>query len=331
MDVLRTPEARFAGLPDYDFEPHYLEVTAGDGTPLRIHYLDEGPCDGEIILCLHGQPSWSYLYRKMIPLLTKAGYRVIAPDLVGFGKSDKPAERGDYTYSAHVDWMAQWLDALDLTGITLVCQDWGGLIGLRLVVRSPERFARLVVANTGLPDSTTMPAQMSDMLGAMYPQIPVPSAAEVGDAFRAGAPGAFLFWVKYSAENPDFSIRDVFGLLSGIEDDAVLDAYEAPYPDGTYLAGARQFPSLVPLLPQHKAEREKNDAAWEVLSRFERPVLTAFTDDDPVTRGGEKRFQETIPGAHGVAHVTIGGGGHFLQETQPEAFSRAIIEFMKNN
>jgi haloalkane dehalogenase len=329
MDVLRTPDTRFENLTGYNFAPHYCEVKADDGTPLRIHYLDEGPRDGEVILCLHGQPSWSYLYRKMIPLLTGVGYRVLAPDLIGFGKSDKPAAVEDYSYSAHVDWMAQWLQAVNLTDITLVCQDWGGLIGLRMVALFPERFARLVVANTGLPDATTMPEEMSAMLGAMYPQLPIPSATDVGDAFKAGAPGAFLFWVKYSAENPDFSIHDVFGLLSGIEDDAVLNGYEAPYPDASYLAGARKFPSLVPLLPEHKAEREKNDAAWKVLEGFEKPVLTAFTDDDPVTRGGEKRFQDTIPGAKGVAHVTIHAGGHFLQETQPEAFSKAIIDFMK--
>ncbi len=330
MEVLRTPEAQFGNLPGYAFAPHYCDVKAEDGTTLRMHYLDEGAPDSEVILCLHGQPSWSFLYRKMIPILTGAGYRVLAPDLVGFGKSDKPASPDDYSYSAHVDWLTQWLEALDLKDITLVCQDWGGLIGLRLVGLYPERFARLVVANTGLPDSTTMPDQMSDMMGMMYPQIPVPSAADVGDAFRAGAPGAFLFWVKYSAENPDFSVRDVFGLLSGIDDDAVLNGYEAPFPDGSYLAGARKFPSLVPLLPHHKAEREKNDAAWKVLAQFDRPVLTAFSDDDPVTRGGDKRFQETIPGAKGVAHVTIKGGGHFLQELQPEAFSRAIIDFMKS-
>lgn len=329
MEILRTPDSQFENLPDYRFAPHYCEVTAQDGTPLRVHYVDEGPRDGEIILCLHGQPSWSYLYRKMIPILTKADYRVIAPDLIGFGRSDKPADTCDYTYPAHVDWMAQWLLALDLKDITLVCQDWGGLIGLRLVGLYPERFARLVVANTGLPDSIMMSDDMSNMMGAIYPQLPVPSAEDVGQAFQSGAPGAFLYWIKYSAENPDFSVRDVFGLLSRIEDKDVLDGYDAPFPDGRYLAGARKFPSLVPLLPQHKAEREKNDAAWKVLEQFERPVLTAFSDDDPVTKGGEVRFQTTVPGAKGVAHVTIHGGGHFLQELQPEAFSKAIIEFMQ--
>lgn len=329
MEFLRTPDSQFENLSGYSFAPRYSEVTAGDGTQLRLHYLDEGPRDGELILCLHGQPSWCYLYRKMIPLLTGAGYRVIAPDLIGFGRSDKPANADDYTYSAHVDWIGQWLHALDLRNITLVCQDWGGLIGLRLVGLYPERFARLVVANTGLPDSTMMPDEMSAMMGSIYPQLPVPSAADVGEAFASGAPGAFLYWIKYSAENPDFSVRDVFGLLSRIEDEDVLDGYDAPFPDKSYLAGARKFPSLVPILPQHKAEREKNDAAWKVLSQFERPVLTAFSDDDPVTRGGEVRFQNTVPGAKSIAHVTIHGGGHFLQELQPAAFSKAIIDFMQ--
>ncbi len=329
MKVLRTPDARFENLPDYPFAPHYLDVKAQDGTPLRMHYLDEGPKDGEVILCLHGQPSWSYLYRKMIPLLTAVGYRVLAPDLIGFGKSDKPAAIEDYSYSGHVDWLEQWLLALDHTGLTLVCQDWGGLLGLRLAALHPDRFARLVVANTGLPDSTAIKPEITQMLGMLYPQVPVPSAQVVGDAFRSGAPGAFLFWVKYAAEAPDFSVRDVFGLLSDISDAAILDGYEAPFPDETYLAGARRFPSLVPLLPQGADERAKNDDAWAVLEKFEKPVLTAFADDDPVTKGGEAAFQKRIPGAKGQAHTTISGGGHFLQEHKPEALSEAIITFMR--
>lgn len=331
MKVMRTPDARFENLPDYPFAPHYHNVTAPDGTPLRMHYLDEGPRDGEILLCLHGQPSWSYLYRKMIPLLTAAGYRVLAPDLIGFGKSDKPGSIEDYSYSGHAAWLEEWMLALDLTGLTLVCQDWGGLLGLRLAGMHPDRFKRLVVANTGLPDSRQLAPQMSEMLGMLYPQVPVPSASDVGDAFRSGAPGAFLFWVKYAAEAPDFAVRDVFGLLSDISDDAVLNGYAAPFPDETYLAGARRFPSLVPLLPNGAEERAKNDAAWAVLEKFEKPVLTAFADDDPVTKGGEAAFQTRIPGAKGQNHVTISGGGHFLQEHRPEAFSQAIITFMRAN
>ncbi len=329
MQVLRTPDARFFGLAGYDFRPHYAELKAADGTALRMHFVDEGPHDGEVILCLHGQPSWSYLYRKMIPLLTAAGHRVLAPDLIGFGRSDKPASLDDYSYAGHVDWLHQWLTGLDLERVTLVCQDWGGLIGLRVVALQPGRFARLVIANTGLPDSRAISEEAAAALGRLYPQIPVPDANMVVEQFRIGAPGAFLYWVKYASESPTFSVRDVFGILSQIDDPAVLDGYAAPFPDERYIAGARRFPSLVPLLPQHRAEREANDRAWTVLEGFERPVLTAFTDDDPVTRGGEKQFQTRIPGARGRQHVTIEGGGHFLQEQQPRAFSEAILRFLR--
>ena len=329
MNVLRTPESCFEQLAGYDFAPHYCEVSGPDGALLRLHYLDEGPRDGEILLCMHGQPSWSYLYRKMIPLLIAAGYRVLAPDLIGFGRSDKPAARDDYTYSGHVDWIEQWFDSLDVSGVTLVCQDWGGLIGLRLAADRIDWFRRLVIANTGLPDSTMVSDEMSNMLGTLYPAIPVPDAAMVGEQFASGSPAAFLYWVKYAGESPDFSVRDVFGILSGITDGDVLNGYMAPFPDDSYIAGARQFPSLVPLLPQHRAEREANDAAWAVLEQFHGPVLTAFTDDDPVTRGGETRFQERIPGAKGRDHATISGGGHFLQENKPREFSETIIAFMK--
>jgi len=329
MHVLRTPDSRFENLSGYDFAPHYAEVTAEDGTALRLHYLDEGPRDGEIILCMHGQPSWSYLYRKMIPILVGAGYRVIAPDLIGFGKSDKPAHIDDYTYQAHVDWINQWFRALDISGVTLMCQDWGGLIGLRVLADNVDRFARLVVANTGLPSSKMVTEELSAMLGNVYPTVPVPSADDVREQFASGSPVAFLYWVKYAAESPEFSVGEVFNILSGIEEQAVLDGYTAPHPDETYSAGARKFPSLVPLLPHHQPDREANDRAWEVLEKFEKPVLTAFSDGDPVTKGGETAFQERIPGATGVEHVTITGGGHFLQEDCPEQLSEAIIGFMR--
>lgn len=325
MDVLRTPDDRFVGLTGYDFEPHYTEVTASDGTGLRMHHIDEGPADGEVVLCLHGQPSWSFLYRKMVPYLTEAGLRVIAPDLVGFGRSDKPARTEDYTYAGHVDWLSQWLLAQDLTGITLFCQDWGGLIGLRVVAEHPDRFRRLVIANTGLPDSRMVQKETSAFFASVWPKLPVPDAKMVIQKFAEGANDAFLYWIKYAAESPTFSVRDVFGMLSKVRDDAVLDGYAAPFVDATYIAGARRFPSLVPLMPWHEEDRAANDRAWAVLERFERPVLTAFSDRDPVTRGGEKVFQQRIPGAQGRAHVTIEGGGHFLQEDKPAEVSAAII------
>jgi len=330
MKVFRTEPSDRPVLPDYPFTSHDFEISADDGTPLTVHYLDEGPRDGEAILCMHGQPSWSYLYRKMIPLLTNAGYRVIAPDLIGFGYSDKPAAVEDYTYSRHVEWMSEWLTGLDLKGLTLVCQDWGGLIGLRLVGRHPERFARLVIANTGLPDSSAVTDEVAQMLGDLYAQIPVPTAEMVIEQFMTGGPGAFLYWVKYATESPSFCVRDVFAVLSGYTDETVLKGYTAPFPTPDHEAGARAFPGLVPLLPKHKDERAKNDAAWKVLEAFDRPVLTAFTDDDPVTKGGEKAFQERIPGAKGRNHPTISGGGHFLQETRPEALCEAIVTFMRD-
>ena len=329
MEVLRTPDAHFRNLPEYPFAPHYSEVKASDGTTLRMHHIEDGPSHGETVLCLHGQPSWSFLYRKMVPHLTQAGLRVVAPDLVGFGRSDKPANVDDYTYAQHVDWLDQWFVGRDLKDVTLFCQDWGGLLGLRVVARHPERFRRLVISNTGLPDSNRVPAQMSEYLGQAWSQIPVPDARTVSKRFASGAPDAFLYWVKYAAEAPDFSVRSVFGALSGIKDDRILNGYDAPFPDATYLAGARKFPSLVPLLPHHQPDREANDKAWAVLETFDRPVLTAFSDRDPVTRGGEVEFQKRIAGAKGRTHVTVQGAGHFLQEEKPVEIAGAIIEFIE--
>jgi len=325
MQVLRTPDARFEGLSDYAYAPNYAEVMAADGTALRLHYLDEGPRDGEVILCMHGQPSWSYLYRHMIPLLTSAGYRVIAPDLIGFGKSDKPGHVDDYSYAGHVDWMSQWLTGLGLSDITLMCQDWGGLIGLHLVGGHPDLFKRLVIANTGLPSTAMVTDDLSEMLEGMYQSIPVPTMKEVGEQLTSGAPGAFLYWVKYCAEAPDFSVRDVFGGMAA-RSVAELDAYEAPFPDDSYVAGARKFPSLVPMRPAGKPDRVRGDAIWKVLEERNYPVLTAFSDNDPVTKGGEEAFIKRLGN---VKNVTITGAGHFLQDEKPEALSREIITFMK--
>ena len=333
MKVLRTPDERFASLPGYDFAANYQMVPDGDGGELRIHYLDEGPKDGEIVLCMHGQPSWSYLYRKMLPILTDAGYRVIAPDLVGFGKSDKPAERRDYTYQRHVDWMCAWLLARDLKNITFVGQDWGGLIGLRMLTAHPDRYARAVVANTGLPDAKDIPDEMAGPMRDVYDSIPVIEAHELGEKFAAkdGPPG-FFYWRKYTSEHPNFKVRDVMASLSLPEDgaEAILDAYAAPFPDDSYQAGARQFPSLVPIFPDDPSVPANRDA-WKVLQSFEKPFLTAFSDRDPVTAGGEKRFQEDVPGAKGQKHVTIKGAGHFLQEESPEDLANAVIGFIKDN
>jgi len=293
MEILRTPDDRFHDLPGYDFTPRYVDV---DG--LRVHHLDEGPRDAAPVLLLHGEPSWSYLYRKMVPPLVAAGHRVIAPDLVGFGRSDKPARREDYTYQRHVDWLAGVLAALDLSRITLFCQDWGGLLGLRLVAEHEARFARVVASNTYLPTGQE----------------------RVGEAFLA--------WQKFSQEAPVFPVGRIVssGCAKPIADE-VMRAYDAPFPDESYKAGARQFPLLVPTRPDDPASAA-NRAAWEALRRWEKPFLTAFGDADPITRGADRKLQELIPGTRGQAHVTVKGGGHFVQEDCGEELARILLAFI---
>jgi haloalkane dehalogenase len=299
MDVLRTPDERFDGLPGYPFAPHYVDVPRGDGNgTLRMHYVDEGPADAaETVLLMHGEPSWSYLYRTMIPVITEAGHRAVAPDLVGFGRSDKPAARGDYTYQRHVDWVRALLEAIDLRKITLVCQDWGGLLGLRLAAEEQQRFARVVAANTFLPTGEK-------------------------------ANESFLRWRKFSQEVPDFSAGAVvsFGTVTDLSDDVVA-AYDAPFPDDSFKEGARQFPMLVPITADDPAT-EPNLAAWKLLEQWEKPFLTAFSDQDPIMSGGERVFQKRVPGAAGQAHTTITGGGHFLQEDRGPDLARTVVDFI---
>ena len=332
MEILRTPEERFQGLAEYPFEPHYVEIDSGAGPTLRIHYVDEGPRDGEIVLCMHGQPTWSYLYRHMIPHFTAAGYRVIAPDLVGFGRSDKPASTRDYTYAGHVGWMSQWLEALDLVDLTLVCQDWGGLIGLRLVAAYPERFARVVVANTGLPDAQGLPPEMAAPMRALLASIEVPTAQELGHRFREPGPApGFFYWIRFAAEQPDFRVSQLMQVTAMQPlTEQQQAAYDAPFPGDRYMAGARRFPSLVPIFPDDP-ELPAQRAAWAVLRQFDKPFLTAFGDSDPVTAGQHQRFQQDVPGARGQNHVTIEQAGHFLQEDQPAAFAQVVIDFMRAN
>lgn len=332
MDVLRTPDERFEGLAGFGFAAHYTEIASGDGQTLRVHHIDEGPRDGEVLLCMHGQPTWSYLYRKMIPPLTAAGYRVVAPDLVGFGRSDKPAAQDDFTYARHVQWMTTWLQAQDLDQVTLVCQDWGGLVGLRLVAACPERFARVVVANTGLPDAEGLTPDMAAPMRELLASVPVVTVEELGSRFldKSGAPG-FFYWIKFAAEQPDFKVGTLVQFSAGgALSETEMAAYDAPFPDERYMAGARRFPSLVPIFPDDP-EIPAQRAAWEVLRKFDKPFLTAFSDADPVTAGGHERFQREVPGAQGQQHVTIQGAGHFLQEDQPEAFAAAIIAFARAN
>ncbi|KPF79733.1 haloalkane dehalogenase [alpha proteobacterium AAP81b] len=297
MQILRTPDERFVGLVGYDFAPHYSEVAdRATGQGLRIHRIDEGPAGAAPVLLMHGEPSWSYLYRKFVAPLTAAGHRVVAPDLIGFGKSDKLAARGDYTFERHVEWMSDWLTGLDLNGITLFCQDWGGLIGLRLVAAFPDRFARLVIANTGLPIGT-------------------------------GSSPGFDQWLTLSQTIPQFPVGGIVNMGTSRElTPAEIAAYDAPFPDESYKEGARQFPTLVPVTPGHASVAE-NIAAWKVLEAFDKPVLTCFSDNDPVTKGGEAAIKARIPGAAGQAH-TIVAGGHFLQEDCPELLCGLINDFI---
>lgn len=299
METLRTPEDRFEKLPDFPWKPAYTEVDDGDDGTLRIAHVEAGPANGAVILCLHGEPSWSFLYRKMLRVFEDAGLRALAPDLVGFGRSDKPSERSDYTYQRHVDWMRAWIEGLDLTGITLVCQDWGGLIGLRLAAEDPGRFDRIVAANTFLPTGDT------------------------------GAGPAFEAWRKFSQEVPEFPVG---GIVNGATTTdlapEVVAAYDAPFPDESYKSGARQFPMLVPTSPDDPAS-VPNRKAWEVLSHWDKPFLTAFSDSDPITRGGDIALQAAIPGAAGMPHTTITDAGHFLQEDKGPELARVVVDFVR--
>ncbi len=299
MKTLRTPDTCFEGLPGFDFEPHYAEVADGEGGSLRVHYLREGDPGAPVVLLLHGEPSWSYLYRTMIPVLTAAGLQIVAPDLVGFGRSDKPSERADYTYARHVAWMRELLfDHLGLDDVTLVGQDWGGLIGLRLVGEHPERFARVVAANTFLPTGDSPPGE------------------------------AFFNWQRFSQEVEMFPTGFIVnsGCLTDLPAE-VRAAYDAPFPEESYKAGARAFPLLVPSSPDDPAH-DDNVAAWVGLAAFPRPFLTAFGDSDPITSGSDRVLQERIAGAKGQPHTTIVGASHFLQEDKGEDLARVVAAFV---
>lgn len=302
MEILRTPDERFANLPGFPFAPHYVEVPDGEGGTLRIHYVDEGPRDGRVVLLMHGNPSWSYLYRKMIPLLVAAGHRCIAPDLVGLGRSDKPARQEDYTVARHVEWMrAALFDALDLREVNLVCQDWGGIIGLRLVADHPGRFRTVVAANTGMPTGQ----------------------APVSEDLRK--------WPEFARSMKEFPVGRMVSMgCTGGLDDAEIAAYDAPFPDESYKAAAKSFPGLIPITPDNPAVPDQL-RAWTSLERFDRPVLCAFSDMDPFNRGGNRAIEKRVPGAQGQPHVTIAGGGHFLQEDRGPELARVVIDFLAAN
>ncbi len=301
MEALRTPEERFADLPDYPFEPNFAEIRDGEGGTLRVHYLDEGPADAAPVLLVHGEPSWSYLYRHMVPILVNAGHRVVVPDLVGFGRSDKPTRQTDYSYARHVAWLSELVfDHLDLRDATFFGQDWGGLLGLRLVADEPDRFARVVIGNSGLPTG------------------------------HGPASEAFLRWQRFSQTTPVFPVGDLVASACTTElSSAVVAAYDAPFPDDTFKAGARIFPSFVPTNPDNP-EAAPNQAAWRVLEAFQKPFLCAFSDSDPVTAGGDAPFLAKVPGARGRQHPTIVGAGHFLQEDAGPELAAVIRDFISD-
>ena len=298
MDYLRTDDRYFEDLPTYDFAPNYVAVDDTEGAQLRMHYVDVGSRGQQVVLCLHGEPTWCFLYRKMIKVFVEAGFRVVAPDLIGFGRSDKPTRRTDYTYQRHVDWVRSLVLQLGLNNLTLFCQDWGGLIGLRIVAEHEDRFSRVVTANTGLPTGRTAPSE------------------------------EFLSWRKLSQEMPILPIGSLVdqACVARLSDD-VIAAYDAPFPEESYKAGARQFPMLVPASPDDPAS-EPNRRAWQALGAFERPWLTVFSDKDPITRKGEEIFQKRIKGALGQPHVIIKDAGHFLQEDKGPEVAKIVVDFM---
>lgn len=298
IEFLRTPDEQFQNLEGYSFSPHYLTVSEKG---MRMHYAEEGNRDGETILLLHGEPSWSYLYRKMIPPLAAKGFRVIAPDLIGFGKSDKPVSQDDYTYQSHIDWLTVFLKTLDLKKVTLFCQDWGGLLGLRLASLNEERFSRIAVGNTFLPTGEGTPAQ------------------------------AFLDWRNFSQNVKRLPVGKIIqnGCVSSLSPE-VLKGYNAPFPSEEYKAGARKFPILVPISPDDP-EGIKNKKAWEIFRNWKKPFLTAFSDSDPITAKADIFFKRAVPGAKGQKHTTIQGAGHFLQEDKGEELASVLLDFIQAN
>jgi haloalkane dehalogenase len=299
MQILRTPDECFAGLPDFDYEPTYVEVDSGEGESLRVGYVETGPSDGPVVVCLHGEPTWSFLYRKVLRVLADAGCHAFAFDLVGFGRSDKPTEMADYTYARHVEWMRSAIfDSAGLRDITLLGQDWGGLVGLRLVAEHPDRFARVVAANTGLPDG----------------RHPMP---DVWWLFREAVE---------KAERLEIS-RFVTGGCKTQLSPEVTAAYEAPFPDESFKAGARAFPGLIPTTPDDPGA-VANHNAWEILTTLDLPFLCAFSDGDPITGGMAPILAAAMPGAQGREHPTIRGAGHFLQEDAGEELGRVVADFV---
>ncbi len=292
----RTPASRFVNLPDYPFAPKYLELD----DRLQMHFIDEGDKDGPVVLMLHGEPSWSFLYRKMVPVIVNAGYRAVVPDLIGFGKSDKPNETSAYTYQQHIEWLLNFVTKLKLENITLFCQDWGGCLGLRLAMMEQDRFSRIVAANTFLPNG------------------------------MAPMPEAFKKWQEFVLKVPVFEIgRILDGATNTKLSDEIIAAYDAPFPDESFKAGARIFPSLVPTEPDDP-EAVINQKYWQDLMAWQKPFLCLFSDNDPITKGAEKIFMKLVPGAKDQHHEIIVDAGHFLQEDQGKLIAEKVVAFMQS-
>ncbi|MFX0057978.1 MAG: haloalkane dehalogenase [Candidatus Hodarchaeota archaeon] len=324
-EIIRTPDSRFENLSGYNYAPHYIEIEG-----LRIHYVEEGNKEKAPIVLMHGEPSWCYLYRKMIPILTGAGHHIIAPDLVGFGRSDKFIRMEDYSYQMQVDVFTEFIKKLDLTEITLFCHDWGGLIGLRVVANEPDRFARIVATNTALPDFGTLTnlifPPLFRFLVKRQGKVSDSEGTEEDKDSSKKSIKPFIRWVAYTKTAPEFPIGEI--IQNGTEIELapdVLAAYEAPFPDDSYKAGARIMPSLVP------SQLKENHKAWKkVFYNWNKPFLTTFSDMDPVTRGRDEEFQTRIPGSKGLPHTTIKGAGHFLQEEKGEELANILLEFIKS-
>lgn len=353
MKILRTPEKCFINLKDYPFEPNYTVIKTECGNDMRIHHIDEGPKDGPIILCMHGQPVWSYLYRKMIPFLNHQGIRVIAPDLPGYGKSDKPAAREDYSYQRQVDWISQWLEANDFNNLNFFGQDWGGLIGLRVIADHPERFDRVIISNTGLPYRPDVPEEIVQQVREFRENAKTPTLPEMARKLRTTDKDqglSFAYWQKYCWETKDIPIGfmmssmlerkrsklstmlDLLFINLGLKNVSPFQtelgkAYAAPFPNQFYKMAPRAMPSQVPTMPDDPS-LEAQKKAWEFYKTFEKPFLCAFSDNDPVTRGADREFLNLVPGAQGQTHTTVEGSGHFIQEEKPEEISEIIINFI---
>jgi haloalkane dehalogenase len=304
--VLRTDEARFAGLADFAFTPRYVSLSDPHLGSLRMAAIDEGPRAAPVALLLHGEPTWSYLYRKIIPRVTQAGFRAVAPDFIGFGRSDKLLRRSDYTYDGFVTWLRAFVEALDLTRITLMCQDWGGPIGLRVLAAQPQRFAAVMAANTLLPNCEPPPRGIRDWPGTLIES-----------------------WVATAAAASDLPVSGIIAAVCRRPPAAeALHAYDAPFPDASFKTGVLAFPALIPIRADLPGIAE-NRKAWAVLERFEKPFMTAFSDADPTTAPWAEVFQRRVPGAAGQPHTTIRDAGHFLQEEQGEALAAVLVELLR--